>query len=92
MKVHELLSAPDRWTQGAAARRVDESCTDPRDPEAVSWCLAGAIMRCYDNPGEHWFVVEKVTEELSTSCILAWNDHQGRTWKEVIELAQRVDI
>jgi len=92
MKVHELLSTRDRWTQGALARRSSTLQTATHDPEAVCWCLAGAIVRCYHKPEEYWPIIKKVTEELAIPAIAAWNDRQGRTWKEVIELAQRLDI
>ena len=37
------LDDPDRWTQEAYARRVDNETCKPRDPGACKWCLLGAI-------------------------------------------------
>ena len=38
----------DAWTQGAIARRIDDSPTSGADPAAVRYCLAGALSaECY---------------------------------------------
>jgi hypothetical protein len=37
------LSSPDKWTKGSYARRKDEKEVSPIDPEAVKYCLEGAM-------------------------------------------------
>ena len=41
----ELLSDPDRWTQGAMARDIDGYEVRPSNPRACRFCLVGAMWR-----------------------------------------------
>ncbi len=47
MTVAELLNDPSKWTQRAYARNEDEQGVSSRAEAAVSWCLLGAMNRCY---------------------------------------------
>lgn len=41
----ELISDPDRWTTKASARDAEGRHVHACDPDAVSWCALGAIVR-----------------------------------------------
>ncbi len=60
MKISELLSSPDKWTQHACARLSPDTDDLPRlqnppvesdHPGAVCWCLIGAVEKCYGPSG-----------------------------------------
>lgn len=42
-KAYELLSDPARWTQEAYARDIDGKPLREWEPQAVCWCLDGAL-------------------------------------------------
>lgn len=41
----ELISVPERWTQGVYARGPDGRPVHPDDPEATCFCALGAVLR-----------------------------------------------
>lgn len=44
-RVIKLLSDPDNWTTGASARDEADARVSVGNPNAVSWCLLGAISK-----------------------------------------------
>lgn len=93
MKAQELLSGPDKWTKCLNARSRDGNQVDPSDPEAVKWCLQGALIKCYPNEWEgklmqiNLFLAQKELESP-----VAWNDSPGRTFDEVRDLLYKLDL
>lgn len=50
----------ERWTAGAYARRADGLIVWPSHPDAICWCLSGAVMKLYPQElGTH-----KLNDEL----------------------------
>jgi hypothetical protein len=89
MKVKELLTGPEKWTQGACARdRKGESAlaTDahPR------YDLMGAMIRCYGFKG-YPAVYERARVAVGRSPV-AWNDAPERTFQDVKHLVNELDI
>lgn len=41
----DLISVPQRWTQGASARNRDGHTCSPLSPEATCFCATGAVRR-----------------------------------------------
>lgn len=98
MKVRELFTDESKWTQHTRARDVNGRGVDENSPDAVCWCLTGAISHCY-NPRDtiDSYVLEstiarKVEEALNGRILVVWNDNQDRTFKEVKALVERLDI
>jgi len=87
MKVQDLLSTPDRWTQGALARSAGGDPVDPLSEDAVAWCLVGAIMRCYSHSQLEVEVIVPSNLRLNE-----WNDQRDRTWQDVIHLVKHLGI
>ena len=63
------------WCQGAVARQENGCATNASNPQAVAWCIYGALL--------------KATHEFQT-CLFdhtgidpTWNDAPGRTAAEV---------
>jgi hypothetical protein len=49
--MRELLSVPERWTQGGSARDANGWLVVPSHPDAVRWCIAGAKCKIDDAGG-----------------------------------------
>ena len=91
MKVRELLSDETKWTQGAFARNSAGKALRPEASRAASsWCLVGAINRCYEPP-EDYRVQEEVWQSIG-SDIVPWNDARKRTFAQVKALVDELDI
>jgi hypothetical protein len=92
MKAKDLLSDSSRWTRGASARDGRGKQCGIYSPDAVRYCILGALLAAYDG----WQLaaaVDAVREAIGDNgqlSIEAWNDNYDRTFDEVrrvIELA-----
>lgn len=99
MKVSELLNKPSCWTQRQAARNAEDHPINLWSSEARSFCLLGAIERCYGVPGELTTDYEPVLEArrrvwaaIGHQSITAWNDNPARTFQDVRSVVERADI
>lgn len=94
--VEQALAARDRvaagWCQNFLALRADgDWCWQPDDPDAVAWCVRGAVMAEKVEPlFMDWFYENRATEaERRRHCIDAavfWNNAPERTQAEVVAL------
>lgn len=91
MKVKELLTDESKWTKGVYARTAEGHRADSSKPEAVVFCLLGAIHRCYSHLGKHE-VVKRVEKELSGRSPCNWNDDPATTFADVRSLIEKLDI
>lgn len=91
MTVLELLSDPKRWTKRVTARDKDGNPTPSGYPDAVCWCLVGAILKCYpDRIGE---IVNKVNQViLSKGHRNLVNFNDTATHEDVLEVAREANI
>lgn len=90
MKVRELLSSPDKWTQDFGARGADGLSIEWDSPEATCWCLIGAIVKCYPTRFEQ--VRDRIKKHLGVQFLSAWNDRIERTFEDVKALVTELDI
>lgn len=93
--VRELLSVPERWTQGAFARQEDKTQVNAEDPEAVCFCIRGAIHRVAVNHYEEARAACKLLEEGVPEYSKAWglsgyNDSRSTTHADMLELIDGV--
>jgi len=59
---------------------------------AVSWCLVGALIRCY---GHEWPIYAqrfRKANRMLNNSLLAWNDRKGCKFMTVKERLQRADV
>ena len=92
MKVYELLADPKKWTKKALARDKEGCQTySSYAPDAVCWCLDGAIFKVYHNHKIRCEIVDKIELFINTS-IPEWNDAPQRTHKQVLALCKKLDI
>ena len=82
---------PSTWTQGAYARDKGNAQVGSENPRATSWCLMGALHKCYlNNPPECNRVYERMKNRVGKD-ITAWNDYKA-TFEEVKALVKELNI
>jgi len=97
MKVRDLLSSPEKWTQGVIARDATGFGCDATDDDAVCWCLTGALVKCY-GPMKAFSMVGLFYPRIPANGgshsddIGIWNDAPERTYPEVKALVDELDI
>jgi hypothetical protein len=98
MKLKELLSSPDKWIQGHYALDAEGDVIDAQDPDAVCFCLQGAIRRCYNDgkepyrfTDEYKGVKSRILHEIGEP-ITTWNDAPERTFEDIKQLVEKLDI
>ena len=91
MKIKELLSSEDKWCQGSLSKTQNGKGCFSFAEEAVSWCLVGAIYKCYHNSIACSSVMFLIKNELGDK-VLEWNDDPTRKFEDVRELVERLDI
>jgi hypothetical protein len=100
-RVWKLLSDQSRWTKGALSRDcygspifsvieagyMESFVAACRSPEAVSWCVIGAIWKVYgyDYPEKYYQLSRRVFN------LSAWNDHDT-THEELISVLKELDL
>lgn len=88
--VANLLSHPERWTKKCSARNQNGTSVLPDSEDACSWCLSGAIYKCYPVREVRLRIQTLVMIEIDS--IWEWNDKDFRTHEQVLELCQRLGI
>lgn len=79
------------WTQGTMARTARDWPVVANDPDAVSWCAAGAIQKAvHDLPTLFPNIMEEklgesILEFIDGYSIWNWNDGCRQTQQEVVE-------
>jgi hypothetical protein len=91
MKVSEFLSDRSRWTQHATARDASGDITHPDSPNAVCFCLLGAIYKSTDSAIERILTIKKIENHVKEFTGL-WNDAPGRQFEEVKALLVELDL
>lgn len=91
MLVRELLISEDKWTKGAGARSINQQIVATNSPNAVCWCIFGALDRCYPNYNNWLRVYVRINKELGKD-MMAWNDEPERTFEDVRHLVEKLDI
>ncbi len=92
MKIKELLVDSSKWTKGVFARDNDGIAVATHNPNARCWCLVGAIAKCYNifTDTKYAEIFNKIKLEVEHPS--NWNDAPERTFAEVKELVERLDI
>lgn len=81
VSVRELFSEEKRWTQGQYAMRESRTWASYDSPDAICWCLQGAIMR----QARIWDLIEDTENYLVDHIhedLTAFND--SSTYEQVI--------
>ncbi len=91
MKVQELLDKPEKWTQNAYARDEIRRSVHYEDPFAVCFCLIGAVRKCYPIILEREAIEAEIDSELKCWGF-NWNDAPERTFEDIKNLVEKLDI
>lgn len=78
----EVIAAPERWCQHAAARTANNSAVTCGDVDAVKWCMSGALSLV----GVPDFAQKKMPLETLTAHSRAWEAatlHLERAVREI---------
>jgi len=92
MKIQDLYDNPKKWTRGSSARDRRGYRTSPIGRYAKSWCITGAMKKCYCVFSEYEKAARKIEKELGCSSVMLWNDNKYRTFQDVKDLVTRLDI
>lgn len=94
----ELLADPTSWTKHHPARDAKGQSTDARDPDAVCWCMAGAIFRTIGQTVQPLLedVVarrfpDRITHDVYDGYV-AFNDHPDTTHAEVLSVLKEANL
>ncbi len=92
MKIRELYSDRSRWAQGALAYDKDGKEVCVNNASAASYCLVGAMEKCYMNEGYEAYrlIKQKIYENIGPIHMSLWND--GTTYEKVMELVTKLDL
>lgn len=81
------------WTQNTGARDDEGSSVLVTDPDAVSWCMLGALdvaCRMTDNSYEDLKYVLGKFLGVSWDKVAEFNDRNGRTVEQVLAVYDRI--
>lgn len=100
MKISELLNGPEKWTKEAIARNGDGKPVYLTSPDAVSYCLLGALFKCYEgnNLGKKWNILDKYIKENykkyanSYSPTVYFNNNEKTTYKDIMKVVKACDL
>jgi len=91
VKVRELLSNPEHWTKHALAKDKNMGKVYPKDPNAVCWCLVGAIEHFSEDEDEInqviYFLSDKIPPQYST--IADFNDSEEIKHSNVLHILDK---
>ena len=89
MKIRELLSTKEKWTRHACFR--DRNGSIVHEPEkAYSYCLVGALLKCYQRNVDRLEVMKKIKEQVGELFPSHWNDRHS--YEDVKQLVDSLDI
>jgi hypothetical protein len=102
MQVKELPTDESKWTKGAYARDSEGYGVPPSSPDAVSWCLMGAVEHCYGTLNDIVPILLLILVDTISGIIgevqdivystTEWNDDINTSFIQIRELIEELDI
>lgn len=95
MKPSELLASPSSWSRGELARGPDGKRLDWYDPNACSWCVLGALYKCFgDRPERFGNYAERhaLRDVIGGGSIQQWNDDPETTHADVLATLRKAGL
>lgn len=91
-KIRDIFATESKWCKRNFARDASGKPVHIDDPNAVCWCLAGALDLCYPIRHTPTFLtaVGKIYAKIGTVSISLWNDKHG--YDAVKALVDELDI
>lgn len=97
MLIQTLFRKEDRWIQRDMAIDAQRRSVDVSDPEAVCFCLAGALTRCYPDSTARQKAIRKISRVLARTFnwhggIIGWNDESVRTITDIRKVVRLAGV
>lgn len=96
MKLKDLFVDSFRWIQHDWAQSEEGAHCSFDHPNAVRFCLVGGINKCYPDINSQRSIrvkIEKYIDNLESSApIMVWNDSSDRTFQDILDLINKLDI
>lgn len=93
MKPSELLNSPDKWTKGSAAKTKDGIPIYSGNPEAYSFCLYGALNKCFESDTILYDInYNKIRDVLKSKFLSGFNDAPKTTYEDIINVLKKCDL
>lgn len=90
--LYDLLKDPKHWTKGSYAKDAEGLPVSSASPDAVCWCLGGAISKVSDNieDANAYFnrLEEILTEMYDAESIEEFNDDLKTTHADVLKVIE----
>ena len=80
------------WCGNAQARNERGDHVPAESPDAVRWCLLGAIEKAVGSGANGWAYEQEVRRLLGVTWLGRWNDHSYRKQAEVIEVLEKAEL
>lgn len=93
MKLKELFKNKSTWIQNCLAHNKNGDWVREDSEEAVAWCLAGGMIKCYGYMEPE--VAGSIMTELGLSYdvnIVDWNNNKNRKFSDIKRLVNKLDI
>ena len=102
MKIRELLSDKSKWTQHAYAVTAGLATANAAGEQGAAWCLVGAVMHCYP-ASEVPATLRRLALAIAPSAdaatyfgfsgvVACWNDNSTRTFEQVSQLVNALNV
>lgn len=88
IKTRELIAAG--WCQWSYAKDKDGLAVNFDDPEACKYCLTGALNSVTPSLSTQRSVRDLLYTEAGEDSLAYWNDTEGRTQQDVLDLLDKV--
>lgn len=91
--VRELLADPARWCQGTAARDSGGREVYVEEPDAVRFCLTGALWKVYGMTGPALYHAIQAVSDVNPDvkdALGQWND--SHTHADVLALVEKAGV
>jgi len=92
MKVQDILTDEGKWTRGHFARNKDGKSVDKFSPDAVCWCLWGAIEVAYGEDSKAEAKLRNHLLKIRNSASISYFNDMEATFPEVRALIEELDI
>lgn len=90
MKIKELFSYKSRWCQHSYAKNAKGDPCLPKDKDAVSWCLVGAVYECYSKNEDFDRIFRLFHSHWGMVSASTFNDESS--FEEVKAFVEKLDI
>jgi hypothetical protein len=84
----QILAKPESWVKNALAVKVNGEKTFAQDPEAIGFCVVGAMNKVTGRSNILWDCINTVEKYVPSDYrnVVAFNNDPGTTYEMILEL------